>query len=78
MKTAIFIPDELFQAAEQFARRHRMSRSELYAKALQQYLQEHRSQAITEQLDAIYATASSTLDSALAHMQTRSIRRAEP
>ncbi|HEY0601767.1 MAG TPA: hypothetical protein VGD58_02595 [Herpetosiphonaceae bacterium] len=77
MKTAISIPDELFQSAEQFAQQHGLSRSELYATALQQYLKEHHSQNITEQLDAIYATESSTLDPALAHMQARSVARDE-
>ncbi|MEM6753148.1 MAG: ChpI protein, partial [Cyanobacteria bacterium P01_C01_bin.38] len=33
MKTAISIPDPLFEAAEQFAKRLGLSRSELYAMA---------------------------------------------
>jgi metal-responsive CopG/Arc/MetJ family transcriptional regulator len=38
MKTAISIPEQLFEAAEQFARGRGMSRSELYTTALRQYL----------------------------------------
>jgi metal-responsive CopG/Arc/MetJ family transcriptional regulator len=77
MKTAISIPDKLFEAAEQFAQRRGLSRSELYATALQQYLQEHRSEAITEQLNAIYDSESSTLDPAFAHAQTRTVPKDE-
>ena len=38
MKTAISIPDEIFLAAEQLAKRIGSSRSELYATALAAYL----------------------------------------
>jgi metal-responsive CopG/Arc/MetJ family transcriptional regulator len=77
MKTAVSIPDELFESAEQFAQRRKLSRSELYATALRHYLQEHRSQAITEQLNAIYDSEQSTLDSALGHAQASSLPRNE-
>ncbi|MUL37255.1 ribbon-helix-helix domain-containing protein [Gloeocapsopsis dulcis] len=53
MKTAISIPNNLFEAAEHFAKRMGLSRSELYAVALREYLQAHRSDRIT-QLDAVY------------------------
>lgn len=71
MKTAISIPDELFESAERFAKRRGMSRSELYATALRCYLQEHRGGGITEQLDEIYSAEGGTLDPAIAHLQTR-------
>jgi metal-responsive CopG/Arc/MetJ family transcriptional regulator len=51
MKTAISIPDPLFQAAERLG----LSRSELYATALREYLQSHREINITQELDALYA-----------------------
>lgn len=73
MKTAISVPDELFELAEQFAQQHGVSRSHLYTTALRQYLQAHRSEAITEQLNTIYDFESSTLDPALAHAQARSL-----
>ncbi len=75
MKTAISIPDELFESAERFAQRQGMSRSELYATALRHYLQEHRSEGVTEQLDAIYGVEDSGLDPGVAHLQTRSLPR---
>lgn len=73
MKTAVSIPDQLFESAEIFARRRGISRSELFATALRHYLQEHQSEGITQQLDSIYGAESSTLEPALVHMQARSL-----
>lgn len=71
MKTAISLPDTLFDLAEQFAQQHGLSRSELYAQALQHYLQAHRYTGVTEALNQLYNTNDSTLDPALAAAQTR-------
>lgn len=38
MKTAVSLPDDLFERADRFAKARRMSRSELVAKALAAYL----------------------------------------
>jgi len=75
MKTAISIPDPLFQAAEEFAQEQGLSRSELYARAIQLYLQTHRYHGITDALNKVYASEASRLDSAFAAAQTRSIPR---
>jgi metal-responsive CopG/Arc/MetJ family transcriptional regulator len=75
VKTAISVPDELFESAERFAQRQGMSRSELYATALRQYLQEHRSEGITERLDEVYSTEDGALDPTIARLQTRSLPR---
>mgnify|MGYP001791676200 FL=1 len=73
MKTAISIPDPLFEAAEQFAKRLGLSRSELYAMALQQYLQEHKQDRVTQQLDAIYADEDSQLDPFFVNFQAHTL-----
>jgi metal-responsive CopG/Arc/MetJ family transcriptional regulator len=73
MKTAISVPDELFESAEQFAQRQGMSRSELYATALRYYLHKHRSEGITQRLDEIYSTDDGVLDPAIARLQARSL-----
>jgi metal-responsive CopG/Arc/MetJ family transcriptional regulator len=73
VKTAISINKELFEAAERFARERGMSRSELYATALRRYLEEHRSERITEQLDEIYGAEFGDLDPAIARLQSRSL-----
>jgi predicted transcriptional regulator len=69
MKTAVSIPDELFESAEGLARRLGMSRSELYARALRDYLAEHREEGITERLDEVYGGEESGLDPVVARLQ---------
>ncbi len=73
MKTAISIPDPLFQAAEQFAKRMGLSRSELYAVALQEYLQAHKREQITQHLDAVYVDEDSSLDPLFVKLQTHTL-----
>lgn len=75
MKTAISIPDELFQNADKTAKELGISRSELYAKAIRHFLEERHRQQIVNQLNAFYETHDSRLDPALARMQSLSIGR---
>jgi len=42
MKTAVSLPDELFRLAETAARRLRVSRSQLYAMAIAEFLNTER------------------------------------
>jgi metal-responsive CopG/Arc/MetJ family transcriptional regulator len=70
MKTAISIPDPLFQAAEQYAQEKGLSRSELYARAIQHYLQAYRYYGTTEALNNVYAQEPSTLDPGLVAAQS--------
>ena len=73
MKTAISIPDPLFQSAEKLAHRLGMSRSELYSKAVSEYLQEHKGQGITEKLNTIYGNNDSELEAEFYSMQFNAI-----
>jgi hypothetical protein len=73
MKTAISIPEELFESAEEFARWRGMSRSELYTTALRHYLGEHQGERITERLDDIYGGEPGGLDPDIARLQARSL-----
>ena len=51
MKTAVSLPDELFQRADQLAKRLEVSRSELYSRALREYLARHAPDEVTESLN---------------------------
>lgn len=75
MKTAISIPDRLFEAAERLARRLGMSRSELYSNAVENYIDEYRSSGVRERLDAVYAAEpeASQLNSDIARIQSASL-----
>lgn len=75
MKTAISIPDPVFRKGEKLAKRLKMSRSQLYATALESYLKERPRGNITERLNAVYGHERSRLDPVLARLQTRVFRR---
>ena len=77
MKTAISLPDPLFEAAEQFAHEQGWSRSELYVRALQAFLQAHRYHGIKDALDQIYSLEQSSLDPALSAAQEHILPRDE-
>lgn len=73
MKTAISIPDPIFEQAEETAKELQMSRSELYTTALREFLNEKQSAHITERLNQVYEAESSSLDPALGHLQASSL-----
>ena len=77
MKTAISIPDKVFESAEALADRLGQSRSQLYTQALSSYLVEHKSDNITQKLDEVYGALDSTLDTGLAKLQQASLSRDE-
>jgi len=53
MKTAISLPDALFQAGERHARRTGMSRSQLYADALAEYLHRRTPEEVTAAMNRV-------------------------
>ena len=61
MKTAISIPDPLFESAEALARRLRLSRSQLYAEALRALVEQHEEARARAVLDELYAAEPSGL-----------------
>jgi len=77
MKTAISIPDSIFQAAEGLAHRLGIPRSQLYAKAVAEYMEAHKNHNVTELLNEIYEKEPSKLDSELYSMQSKSIPKEE-
>lgn len=65
MKTAISLPDSLFHDANSFAERAGISRSELYATAVAEYLARRSSDRVTAKLNALYGAASEPKEPAL-------------
>ena len=54
MKTAISLPDHIFQEAEETAKNLGISRSALYLNALRDYLHKNNRKNITQKLNDIY------------------------
>jgi metal-responsive CopG/Arc/MetJ family transcriptional regulator len=75
VKTAVSLPDDLFQSAEAAARRLRVSRSELYAKAIAEYLKQQDDSAITERLNEVYSRQEAKLDPALHRAQLKALKK---
>jgi metal-responsive CopG/Arc/MetJ family transcriptional regulator len=77
VKTAISIPDGVFEAAERLARQLGLSRSQLYRNALLELLQRYRDGRITERLNEVYGREDSGLDSVSYQLQRKSLPRDE-
>ena len=73
MKTAISIPDDIFEAAERTATEMGLTRSALYSRAVGEFVERRDSGRVTELLDAVYAEHDSALDPRLAAMQLLSL-----
>ena len=71
MKTAVSIPTPLFQKAERRRRKLGVTRSELYATALEHLLAEEPDDAITRALEHVYFDVDSALEQRLAAAQRR-------
>lgn len=77
MKTAISVPDPIFASADALAKRLGISRSQLYATAVAEYVAKFQATKVTERLDAVYAKETSRLEPKLARAQRRALKRAE-
>lgn len=75
MKTAVSMPDALFQEAEATARRLRVSRSELYAKAIAAFLKQQNGNTLTERLNDLYSRRTAQVDSGLHRAQLKSLKK---
>ncbi len=60
MKTAISIPDDLFEDAERLARTLNKSRSRLYGDAVREYVARHSADQVTQALDQVLETVMPT------------------
>jgi metal-responsive CopG/Arc/MetJ family transcriptional regulator len=54
MKTAVSVPDPVFEAGERLAQRLGVSRSHLYSTALRAYLERHDDDEVTRRLNEVY------------------------
>jgi len=62
MKTAVSIPDEVFEKVERLAKRGRRSRSEVFTAALREYVARHSPDEVTEAINRVCADVDQTED----------------
>lgn len=77
MKTAISLPDEVFDAAEKQAKRTRKSRSQLYAEALTEYLARHAPDEVTEAMNGVMDRIGQPADEFVVTAARRILERSE-
>jgi len=71
MKLAISIPNDLFAEAEAFVKKAQTSRSNLYARALAEFLAKHSPDRVTEAMDKVVWAVGEENDS----FRRRAVRR---
>ena len=77
MKTAISIPDEVYEGAERLARRTKKSRSRLFSDALKEYLARHAPDEVTEAMNRACAEAGEGRDPFVSSAARRILERSE-
>jgi antitoxin MazE6 len=77
MKTAISIPDGVYEGAERLARRTKKSRSRLFSDALKEYLARHAPDEVTEAMNRACAEAGELRDPCVAAAARRTLGRTE-
>lgn len=77
MKTAISIPDDVFESADALAEEMGVSRSELYATAVAEYLAKFNSQEITQRLNDVHRDGDAGLPEPLRRAQAQSLTGSE-
>jgi predicted transcriptional regulator len=77
MKTAVSLPDDLYEQAEQLADRLGRSRSQIYRDALAEYLARHQPKTVTAALDEAVATAGNGADRWVTEAGRRALERSE-
>lgn len=77
MKTAISIPEKVFQSADALAKRLGLSRSQLYAAAVNEYLSKHQDSQVTALLNSLYEEEDSSLPYSVIGLQAKSFNSQE-
>lgn len=77
MKTAISIPDAVFDSAEKLADRMKKSRSQVYTEAVKEYVARHDSDTVTEQINAVCDEVDTRPDPLLTEAARRILSRTE-
>ncbi len=77
MKTAVSIPDDVFEGAERLARRTNRSRSRLFSDAPKEYLARHTPDKVTQAMNKVLAQIGEEEDSFVSSAARRVLARSE-
>jgi metal-responsive CopG/Arc/MetJ family transcriptional regulator len=77
MKTAVSIPEDVFDRAERLARRTKKTRSRLYSEALKEYVDRHAPEDVTEAINRVCDSVGDTQDRFVSAAARRVLERTE-
>lgn len=77
MKAAVSIPDDVFKAGERLARRLHTSRSQLYARALADFVVQHDDDKITAAMNRVLEEVGTGVDDFSRKAARRTLRHVE-
>lgn len=77
MKTAVSIPDDIFEQGERLAHRLHTSRSHLYARALADFVVQHEDDKITSSMNKVLEKVGAEPDEFTRRAARQTLRRAE-
>jgi len=77
MKTAVSIPDDIFEKVERLARRGKRSRSEVFSAALKEYIARHLPDEVTDALNQVCEQIGDQRDEFVSAAARRILERSE-
>ena len=77
MKTAISVRDNLFERIEYYAKKHKLSRSQVFTEAVEEYLSKRDEQILIDQINAVCAEVDTSLDPFWKQAQARILEKEE-
>lgn len=77
MKTAVSVPDDVFEKVERLARRARKSRSEVFSAALREYVARHAPDEVTESMNEVWDKVNDPVDEFVAQASRRVLENSE-
>lgn len=77
MKTAISVRDGLFKEVDKFAKAKKMSRSQVFSNAAEEYLRKYDTEDLVANLNQVYSEEDSSIDPTMLKMALLSVQREE-
>jgi metal-responsive CopG/Arc/MetJ family transcriptional regulator len=77
MKTAISVPDEVFELSEKLAKKLKVSRSKIFAMGVKKLAEEYDEDEVTARLDEFYSKEKAEIDPVIMKMAALSLPKEE-
>lgn len=74
MKTAISVPDDVFELSERLAKKLKVSRSRVFALGVKKLAEEHDEESLVARINAVCDEVDTSLDPAVRQYQSRNLR----